>query len=363
MKKVSAAKLTPGMIVASDVISYDNRTILSKGTELTATLIARLELYGILTVNVEDKKTEAPAITDPDYNAPEGPSYMEQMRSSERFVEFKEEFDNQISSFSFALSEMVGKNVTADPAELIKGPLDMIKKAGSTGSVLEMLHVMRDYDDSTFAHCMNVSLLNYIVAGWLGWSENEKELAMECGLFFDIGKLKVPHEILEKTDVITPDERDIVQRHAEDGREIIDNHGLDPAIANAALMHHERFDGSGYPFGISGDKIDKYARLVALTDSYDAMTSARPYREAMCPFRAVEIFEDEGLEKYDPDMVLTFLKNVTYTYVQNRCVLSDGRIGTIIMINPLRYSRPVVQVGNKYVDLSKESTLTVEKLI
>ena len=76
----------------------------------------------------------------------------------------------------------------------------------------------------------------------------------------------------------------------------------------------------------------------------------------------VEIFEDEGLEKYDPDIIMTFLKNVTYTYIQNACRLSDGREGTIIMLNPGEYSRPVVKCGNEFIDLNKHKNLRIEDL-
>jgi len=95
---------------------------------------------------------------------------------------------------------------------------------------------------------------------------------------------------------------------------------------------------------------------------YDAMTAARVYRGPLCPFRVIEIFEDEGLEKYEPEIILSFLKNVGNTYIQNGCVLSDGREGDIVMLNSIRLSRPVVQCGFDYVDLSKTPNLRIENL-
>jgi HD-GYP domain-containing protein (c-di-GMP phosphodiesterase class II) len=128
-------------------------------------------------------------------------------------------------------------------------------------------------------------------------------------------------------------------------------------------MHHERFDGTGYPMGIFGDKIDKYARIVAIADVYDAMTACRVYRGPLCPFRVIEIFEAEGYERYDVHFLLTFLENVVNTYIQNHCRLSDGREGDIIFINKKKLSRPVVQCGKQYVDLAEETDLSIVELL
>ena len=257
---------------------------------------------------------------------------------------------------------MVNKNIDVDPIILLEKPLDMIAKAGSRVSVIDMLHAMRGFDDSTFAHCMNVALLNYVVAGWLRWNKNDQEMAMMCGILFDVGKMKVSRDVLNKLSPLIPDEMKEIKRHAEYGYQILREKNLPDHIKATAIMHHERYDGSGYPLKVSGHRLDVFARLTAVTDVYDAMTSARVYREPICPFRVVEIFEDEGLEKYDPDIIMTFLKNVTYTYIQNSCTLSDGRDGVIIMQNPGEYSRPVVKCGNDFIDLNKHRELRIENL-
>ncbi len=350
------------MIVGSDVLNYDNKTVIAKGTKLSQTLITRLELYGILSIYVEDEVKE----TAQEQAAPEDdgrePSHFEKLRDTELFKEFQADYEEGRKSLEFHVSEMVDKNVEVDPILLLEKPLDMIAKAGSRVSVIDMLHAMRGFDDSTFAHCMNVALLNYVVSGWLRWSKADQEMAMMAGILFDIGKLKVSRDILNKKTPLTDDERKEIKRHAEYGYQILKDRDLPDHIKSTAIMHHERFDGSGYPLKLHGDRIDLFARLTAVSDVYDAMTSARVYRGPICPFRVVEIFEDEGLEKYDPDIIMTFLKNVTYTYIQNACRLSDGREGTIIMLNPGEYSRPVVKCGNEFIDLNKHKELRIEDL-
>ena len=367
MTKIQTSKLRPGMIVGNDVLNYDNKTIIAKGTKLSQTLITRLELYGILSIYVDEtaeqpvpENTGMPAgsIPDDDYE----PSHFEKIRETEMFREFQADYEEGRKSLEFTVSEMVDKNVEIDPILLLEKPLDMIVKAGSRVSVIDMLHAMRGFDDSTFAHCMNVSLLNYVVAGWLRWNKADQEMAMMCGILFDIGKMKVPRDILNKTTPLTPDEMKEVRRHAEYGYQILRDKHLPDHIKSTAIMHHERYGGDGYPLKLSGDRLDVFARLTAVTDVYDAMTSARVYRAPLCPFRAVEVFEDEGLERYDPDIIMTFLKNVTYTYIQNSCRLSDGRKGVVIMQNPGVYSRPVVKCGNDFVDLNKQRDLRIEEV-
>ena len=370
MKKISTSQLVPGMVVGEDVLSFDRRTVLSKGTVLTDTLITRIELYGVLNVYIDDSEPEEPAAPVSKPAAPKSAgtgerelSYFERVQSSPIFKEFKANYDQKTADLSFKISDMVNKNVPVDPQLLLEAPLELISVAGSRVAVLDMLHVMRGYDDETFAHCMNVSLLNYVLSSWLRWSEEDQKMAMLCGLFFDIGKLKVNQELLRSPNPLSGEDLDEVKRHAVMGYQILKDTGVDPHILNTAIMHHERYDGSGYPLKLHADKIDRFAALTAITDVYDAVTSARTYRKAQCPFRAIEIFEEDGLEKYDSEMILTFLTNVGNTYVQNRCQLNDGSVGTIVMLNPERISRPVVLTDNGFLDLMKSDKLRIERLL
>lgn len=109
---------------------------------------------------------------------------------------------------------------------------------------------------------------------------------------------------------------------------------MDRSICNAALMHHEKCDGSGYPFGLQAEQIDRYGKLVAVADIYDAMTSDRVYRSALPPFEVIRLFEDEGLYRYDVRYVMTFLQRVADTYLNEWVRLNDGREGTDRLYQP-----------------------------
>ncbi len=359
MRKISTMQLVPGMTVARDVSTANNELILSQGTELNDRLITELELYGILTVYVED----SPPRIVTDSKAPRVPSYSERVRRSPVFQQFKEEYTLELDSFRNVINQVVEKHAKLDIDVLLQDALNIVNIGRERIGVLSMLQNMREYDDSTYVHCLNVGLICNVFAGWLKFSPEQIELATSCGLLHDMGKLMVPHNILAKPAKLTNNEYETIQRHPVDGYQLLKEQNVNIHIQNAALMHHERADGSGYPMHLKGDQIDRYAGMVAIADVYDAMTAARVYRGPMCPFRVIEIFEADGFEKYDVEYLLVFLENVVNTYIQNRCRLSDGRVGDIVYINKHKLSRPIVKCGTEYINLAEYPDLFIEDLL
>jgi len=359
MKRLSTLQLLPGMVVAENVLSFDRQLIMSQGTVLTDNLITRLDLYGILTVFVEDNVPNAEEVTV----APREPSYSQRVKTSAAFKQFKKNFDQSITSFQSSINDVVERNVKLDAKSLLSQALDMINENNGQIGIMDMLQNMREYDDSTYAHCLNVALICNVLAKWLRFDDERVKMATACGLFHDIGKLTVPRDIITKPGKLDAKEYAAVQKHPINGYRLLQKQDVDEHIMNAALMHHERSDGSGYPMRLSGNQIDPYARIVSIADVYDAMTAARVYRGPLCPFRVIEIFEQEGFQKYDVEYLLTFLENVVNTYIQNRCKLSDGRIGDIVYINKDKLSRPMVQCGTEYINLADYPDLTIAELL
>jgi HD-GYP domain-containing protein (c-di-GMP phosphodiesterase class II) len=169
--------------------------------------------------------------------------------------------------------------------------------------------------------------------------------------------VRIPDELLNKTGSLTDEEFARIKEHPKLGYDILKNQpNLDPRIKKAALMHHERCDGSGYPSQLTEDFIDNYAMIVAIADVYDAMTAARAYRAPLCPFQVISNFEKDGYQKFNTKYILTFLKQIAQTYQSNRVMLSDGRACNIVMLNQNALSRPIVQFDDKTcLDLSTAS--------
>ena len=110
--------------------------------------------------------------------------------------------------------------------------------------------------------------------------------------------------------------------------------------------------GTGYPFGLKSDHIPAVAKIIAIADVYDAMTSARVYRGALCPFEVIDTMYKDAFTKFEPEYILPFLKNVASSYINNDVRLSDGRIGKVVLINENALSLPIVQCEDEFIDLS-----------
>jgi putative nucleotidyltransferase with HDIG domain len=194
-------------------------------------------------------------------------------------------------------------------------------------------------------------------------SKDETKVLTQAGLLHDIGKMLVPKHIISKPSRYTQDEFDEMKMHTINGYQVLKDMNLDIRVKYAALMHHERCDGTGYPNGFKSNQIEEFSKIVAIADVYDAMTSNRTYRNAICPFDVVENFERDGFLKFDPGYLLVFLERIIQSYLHNAVRLNDGREGEVVMINKLSLSRPVIRCGSTFIDLSKEPKLYIEAVL
>ena len=198
---------------------------------------------------------------------------------------------------------------------------------------------------------------------WIISNGDDKKLITACGLFHDVGKLLIPDAILKKPGRLTKDEFDIIKTHPVKGYQLLQKNKLDPHIQYAALMHHEKCDGSGYPIGLKGNQIDWCAQIVTIADIYEAMTAKRVYRGPISPFKVINMFEEDGLKKYNPKYLLTFLEHVVNSYMNCKVRLSNGEEGDIVFINKVRLSKPMVKTKNNFIDLSKQTDINIDSIL
>lgn len=362
-------ELEPGMIVAQDVFRPNGGLLFPKHTMLNELMIAKLPLYNIMELPIVDGPIEKPqidmahimelALKDKQKEADK--SYSERIKSSEDFREFTGNYSATVTKVTDKINSFIENPSLDDMQSLIDDTLSLMK--GNSIHIFDMLHNMRTHDDSVYEHSTNVAIISATIGKWLDLPEKDINNLIVSGLLHDLGKLSIPPEILNKPKSLTDEEYQIIKTHPRNSYEAIKNLPLDIRIKEACLLHHERCDGSGYPFGISGNKISTYAKIIAIADVYDAMTSPRKYREALCPFKAIELFESEGLHKYDPKFIMTFLENIGASYIHNKVLLSDGRTGEIVMLNKLTLSRPIVKCDDEFIDLSKKLGLSIQSII
>jgi putative two-component system response regulator len=161
-------------------------------------------------------------------------------------------------------------------------------------------------DRYTAGHSAAVAIYAEDIAARMGLSEDEQRLAYLCGLVHDVGKIGLPAGLLEKPGALTLEERREMQRHCEIGERILANVATYKEIAAVVRYHHERVDGCGYPDGLSGDEIPLLSRIIAVADAYNAMTSDRPYRDAM-PSQVARLRLAQAVEtQFDTTVVAAF---------------------------------------------------------
>ncbi len=364
MRQIPITALTPGMVTAEDIVSYDNETIVPKGIILTENIISRLEGYSIYYAQIEDNLVvdlSTPmanfALLNQDAaiaNLYEADQSVDTL-ARRQFQRFSQAFSQCAEHYKNNLMNALYRNEPFRANELLKEALALLRQDKQDISLFDMLLNMHNIEDSVYDHCIDVALISNVLARWLHFSEADQMMATACGLFHDVGKFMLPAGVLRKPGKLTPDEFEIIKTHTTEGFHLLGRYSNIPEpVKNAALMHHEKCDGSGYPYGLKGDEIDRFSKIVTIADIFDAMTSERVYRAAMCPFSVIKYFEDDGIQKYEIKYILTFLENVSNSYLNHRVTLSNGMEGNVIFINPNNYSKPVVRTENdEIIDLQQ----------
>lgn len=376
MKEYQTKDLLPGMVTAIPVRTKRGQLIINPNVELTRTLISRLEFYGIASVQItENKQVAAPMETpkDPAYFPAKSPvsapspvsdaSYSQKLKSSPEFQRFQVDFTLRSQDLKNCFDAYLSDGGTVNKEELLSKTISLVSPKQTTLDVFDMLHNMRQVNDSTYAHSLNVAIISRIIGKWLHFSNEELDTLTLACLLHDIGKTKIPDEVLNKDGKLTDEEFQMIRNHPKYGYDILKSQPLNSHIKKAALMHHERCDGSGYPMGLTMEEIDDYALIIAIADVYDAMTAARSYRAPLCPFEVIAEFEKDGLQKYKPKYILTFLENIANAYQNNRVMLSDGTSARIVLLNHRHLSKPLVQLDDgACIDLEK-SPLYIKAII
>ncbi|MFG2328917.1 HD-GYP domain-containing protein [Streptomyces sp. NPDC048604] len=177
------------------------------------------------------------------------------------------------------------------------------ERASHQGTIRALVQAVDLKDTYTRGHSERVGRASVLIARELGMAEDRVEILRFAGILHDIGKLGVPTRVLRKDGPLTPEERRVIELHPEYGHEIVRGIGFLGEARAAILHHHERMDGSGYPYGLSGDGIPEFARVVAVADAFDAMTSTRSYSRARPVETALAELRRCAGSQFDPRMV------------------------------------------------------------
>ena len=328
MRTVSADKAV-GKVLAQTIYNQEGEVLLHRGTILTDAFVRRLVQRGYQSIPIHN-----PLV--PDLTISE--VIDEQTRQATFNIVRK-------VTLEIAQGRKVSPKMVAETVHMLLESLDP--------EVLYGLSTLRTIDEYTFSHSVNVCILSLLIAKRMFFTEKQLfELGMGT-LLHDIGKVRVPEEIMKKPGRLTEDEFEIMKSHTEKGyRILVDELDLSYLSAHVAYQHHERLDGSGYPRGLKNQQIFAFARIVSVADVFDATTSNRIYAKASEPIEAASYLNSHAGTLFDPECVRRFL-NVVALYPNGTIVLlNNGAIGVVVQQNrpvngkdPFHWNRnPVVRV-------------------
>ncbi len=360
---VNVEELSEDMVVADDVYSKSGQLILRKNSKLTRQMISHLAYYHVTSIPITVGELSEATKYNIAHKKEVEQNHINKLLDSPEYRNFRKKYLNNIEIIEKEFNDIILKNAPINEQAFIHDTLELFQDNQTTYSLFGMLHTMKQIDDSTYAHSMNVAIISRLIGIWLDLPKQDLDNLTLAGLLHDIGKCQIPDEILLKPGKLTKPEFDFIKKHPEFGYSIVSSQEIDPRIKRAVLLHHERFDGSGYPFGYKGDQLKQFEAIISIADVYDAMTSNRCYRSALCPFEVIAQFEYEGLHKYHALYILTFLERIAESYLNSDVLLSDNSIGRIVYINK-RLTRPIVQLDNqKFINLEENPDIYIEAII
>ncbi len=248
-----------------------------------------------------------------------------------------------------------GNQLNAKAAkEAVEECVDQVLESPNTMMLLTQL---KNQDEYTSQHSLNVCILSIMLARHLKYSVEELNHIGLCGLLHDMGKAKVPVEILNKPGKLTAEELSVMNSHTTWGRDIIMSaRDVFPGAVDVAYTHHEQLDGNGYPRGLDQSGISVFARLVAVVDAYDAITSDRVYKKGRLHLQAISILTQARGTHFDAGMVIKFIDCIGIYPVGNAVEMKNGEVGVVIEANAENKIRPkvlmVMDSNKQFIDSS-----------
>jgi HD-GYP domain-containing protein (c-di-GMP phosphodiesterase class II) len=338
VRRVSLDKVRAGAILAKTIMSLDGKVLLAAGMEITEEYKRKLQANRISEIYIEDEISK-------DIQVPEV---------------VREEIVYEAKQMVKAMMTKPSVKTSIDGRKVMEIVDKIISSILANKDIIANLCDIRSVDDYTFSHSVNVCILSLIIGIGLGYSGDRLRELGVGSILHDIGKVMVPNDILKKPYQLTSEEFEEIKKHTYYGYEILKNtSGISMTASYIALEHHERIDGSGYPYQLKDDNIHKAARIVAVSDVYDALTSDRIYRKKLMPHEVIDYITSLGSHHFDQEVVDVFIRFIAYYPVGTAVILNTGEKGLVSKYNKRFPTRSTVRVvmGKDGKMLSKQREL------
>lgn len=353
MRLILTANCYPGMEIAKNIYTDKGTVLIGVGVSLTERMIESLKGRNVPHLYIKDKATEDLDIID---DVP-----------LELRVEASAVIHETFNQLQAADNKWAKAFDHSNVDKLQKVFKDLIYELRVNKNVMSLLTSVFVHDNYIFSHSVNVTIYTLAMAIKLGYNEKQLNEIALGGVFHDIGKTKIPVSLLNKKGKLSDEEFAIIKNHSEYGFEILRKQSnISLLSAHCAYQHHEKLNGMGYPRGLKGDEIHPYAKIMAVADVFDALTSTRSYRNAMLPHEAIEVLFTEANIHFESSIIQTFRQSVA-SYPKGVTVkLNTGETAVVASHSP---GRPILRVikdpyGKELdkaydLDLSKNLTIMI----
>lgn len=343
--KIDLCDCRDGDILACTVFDEDGFKLVAKDTLLTDYIIKRLEECEIDEVEVY---------------APCKAMREKGFRTKQLQGEYK---DSVVSVKNMIYDVSAGRKIEANKINSISDNMYNNFNSLSYTDIISYMKTLRTADEYTYYHSVNVAFYSMLMAQWLKLSETETKRVIQAGFLHDVGKARVPLDVLNKPASLTDEEFKAIKKHPIYGYRILEESNFpDLEIKTAVLMHHERINRTGYPFIIAPGKIGLTARIIAIADVYDAMTSDRIYKKKKTPFEAFRMFKTEGYTDFDVHISNMFVNNMSASLVGAKVGLNNGNEGKIVFIPPNNQLYPIIESSGHVFPLYQNGVNIVSML-
>jgi len=356
MRGKSTSKVQPGEILGRSIFREDGTVLVTKGTALTKNMLYRLLMEDVYFIFIEDEISDGIEPTNVI-------SDEQLLRGSVEMSKVFKEVKNSVRFTSDQRDQRLRYVYNSLHIETLSKFLDEIERDLMTNrEALYQVFNMFSVDMYTYKHSVDVAILSMLIGKEIGYNMKDIKLLGFGGLLHDIGKSQIPVEVLNKKGKLTDEEWALLQTHSELGYELIkDVISLNGHVKQMVRYHHERNDGSGYPFALKDKELSEFIKIIIVADIFNAIASNRVYRQALTPEQIVEYIHQETVYRLDYKIVNALLK-VIHIYPEGVIVkLCDGRKAIVVGSKKGAPTRPLlrdIETG-ELIDLSVELTTLI----
>ena len=347
MRAVSVEDIVPGMVLARTLTNEDMVVVLSENTVLTKAHITRLTFLNIPVVYVKD-----------DYELSKNYQTVEAIFN--RGNAFVKDYGSVVDSAKEIFHDIgEGKFPKEKTQNVVNNKLSpLAKNSGAIDHLYNLNHLASD----VYNHSLRVAILAGVIAKWMHFDWRKSRDIILAGFMHDIGKIKFEQRLLDKNvENLKGDDLEDYIQHTMDGHHILNSvPGISEGVKLAAMQHHERMDGSGYPFNCMGPDIHEYARIIAVADIYDNITTERQGYVKKTPFAAIAYLTEHLYTTLDPIVCVPVLTHIKDAFLGSRVVLNTGVTGTIAAYPNDFAAHPIVNTASDgLINLNRHPEITI----